>query len=152
MPAFLPITGHFGAEVTGINLTADTSQDVIDTIKLGLLDHKVLVFNDQHDMTPARHAELAQEFGGLNVHPFHPRVDGHPGLDLLRSQGVQAREGWHTDIGFETPPNIVTILRAVEIPDYGRDTGFLDCEAVYAGLSEPMKKAIEDLVAIRDWR
>lgn len=152
MSEFSPITGHFGAEVSGINLVKDSSSDVIDAIKQGLLDHKVLVFNDQHEMTPARHAELIHEFGQPNIHPFFPRAEGHAEIDLLQSQGVQAREGWHTDLGFESVPNLVTILRAVEIPAYGRDTGFLDCEAVYDGLSEPLKKAIEDLVGVRDWR
>ena len=147
-----PITGRFGAQVEGVDLSADVSEEDLVALKQALLDDKVLVFEGQQAMGPKQQAALARRFGELAIHPFFPRAEEEPGIDLIRSQGWRAREAWHTDLGFDAEPNLISSLRAVDIPEVGRDTAFCDAEAVYASLSPTLQRMIEGLVGVRDWR
>ena len=70
------ISGHLGAEITGVNLAEPTPLQ-IEYINKAWLDHKVLVFRDQ-DITREQHIEFGKNFGDLETHPFAPSPDGYP--------------------------------------------------------------------------
>lgn len=154
MTSILPITGCLGAEVEGVNLGVELDAGIVEELKRGLLDHKVLVFHNQAAFTPDLHAKFAAHFAtlGLTVTPFHPSIPGHPEVNVLKTNGTEITESWHTDLGFDENPNIVTVLQAIEIPPYGRDTMFASTEAAYDGLSSVMQRMLKDLTAVRDWR
>ena len=48
-----PIAGALGAEIHGVNLSADFSDDMAAALRQALLDHLVIFFRDQ-DLPPAR--------------------------------------------------------------------------------------------------
>jgi hypothetical protein len=44
------VGGRIGAEVAGVNLSADLPDDTLQAIEKALLRHKVLFFRDQHHL------------------------------------------------------------------------------------------------------
>lgn len=148
-----PISGFFGAEIRGIDLAADLEPATQAALLQAFLDYKVLVFPEQHTMTPARHVALGRVFGELEIHPFHENLPEHPEVIVLRTDATGGpRENWHSDVTFRDTPPLGSILRAVDVPPYGRDTAFADMEAVYDGLSVPMQHMLAGLKAVHDWR
>lgn len=149
----LPITGTFGAEIEGIDLAAELDDAVVAKLKETFLAYKVLVFHNQHTVEPEHHVRLGRLFGSLEIHPFYPQLDDHPEVIVLRTDATGgARESWHSDVSFRATPPLGSILRAIEVPPYGRDTAFADMEAVYQNLSPKLQQMVSDLTAIHDWR
>ena len=58
---------------------------------------------------------------------------------------------WHTDQGFVTVPNRGKYLYALEVPEEGGMTGFIDGHATYDALDEEMKQRIDGLHVIQSW-
>jgi taurine dioxygenase len=147
-----PITGVFGAEVDEIDLTDDLDGETVTKLREAFVEHKVLVFHDQHDLTAPAFARFGRHFGELEVHPFYPGAPDEPEVAVIDSKGTEPKENWHSDVTFQEVPPLGSILRAIDIPPYGRDTMFADMEAVYLGLSAPLRTALEGLRAVHDWR
>jgi len=147
-----PITGVFGAEISGIDIAEELDDAVVAKLQDAFVEHKVLVFHGQDRVTPSTFARFGRLFGELEQHPFYTRSEEDPYVAVLRTQGTEARENWHSDVTFQEVPSTGSILRAVDVPPFGRDTVFADTEAVYAGLSETMRQVISGLRAVHDWR
>lgn len=147
-----PITGVFGAELTGLDIAEDLDRDVADKLREAFLDYKVLLFQGQYRLTPTTFARFGRVFGQLEQHPFYMRTDEDPYVTILRTQGTEAKENWHSDVTFQEIPSTGSVLRAIDVPPFGRDTVFADTEAVYAGLSDSMRRMISGLSAVHDWR
>lgn len=54
---------RFGAEVTGIDLTAGVDERTAEGLRQAFRDHKVLVFRGQH-LTPDQHVGTSAACGG----------------------------------------------------------------------------------------
>ena len=70
------ISGNIGAEISGVDF-ANITDDEVEKIKQAWLDHKVLVFRNQH-ITVEEHIAFGRKFGELEIHPF--ARGGHVGL------------------------------------------------------------------------
>jgi taurine dioxygenase len=57
-------------------------------------------------------------------------------------------QGWHIDITFMANPNRYSILRGVQIPEYGGDTLWSNLARAYAGLSAPIRALVDGLTAV----
>ncbi len=115
--------------------------------------YKVLVIRDQHALKPDDQLAFARRLGELEIHPFTPSLDGYPEiLEFAHDGSADAREKWHTDLSFRQAPSMAAVLRAVVVPEFGRDTVFADMEAAYDGLSKPMQGFLHSLTAVHDWR
>src|SRR5580700_9020503 len=68
-----------GAELSGVDLTTDLPDEVIEEIRQALYDYKVIFFRDQ-PMSPQQHVAFARRFGDLEIHPFLPSNTGEPEL------------------------------------------------------------------------
>ena len=79
-----PITPAIGAEVAGVDL-AHLDDGVWGEIESALAAHAVLVFRDQHALTPEGLLALGSRFGELHRHPAAPHHDGHPELMVLHA-------------------------------------------------------------------
>lgn len=151
-----PMTGFFGATVAGINLAKPLA--AADTTRLrDLLDeYKVLVFRDQHAVDAYALDAFARGFGSPEAepHPTFAHIEGLPAVKIVAAEVTErrnVRDTWHTDGSTRPDPRCLTVLQAVDVPRYGRDTLFADMEAAYDELSEAMKAFLAPLRAEHSW-
>jgi taurine dioxygenase len=146
-----------GADIGGVDLSADLSDDVIAAIRAALLTHGVIFFRDQ-DLSPAQQVALSKRFGEVLPHPvkgIFPEVEG--GLIIMdqapdasfRIEGkTVAGHQWHMDNLFAEKPPMGTILYAVQTPDSGGDTCFASLGAVYDSFSPGFRAFLDTLTAL----
>ena len=65
-----PQTPTIGAEISGIRLGGNLSDEVMAELRRALLEWKVLFFRDQ-DIERADHRAFAEAWGDLEQHPFY---------------------------------------------------------------------------------
>jgi len=147
-----PLGATVGAELAGVDLTAELPDAVIDELRQALLDYKVIFFRDQ-PLTPAQHVAFARRFGELEIHPFIPANTGQPELvRFAKSADVGGYEnGWHHDVTWRECPSMGAILHALEVPPTGGDTLFADMYAAYEGLDADLQARADELVAVHDY-
>jgi taurine dioxygenase len=146
-----PLTVNIGAEIDGIDLARPLAPEAAAEIRQAWLQHKVIFFRDQK-ITEAQQVSFARLFSDLEPHPVSPSVPGHPELMLLaRGETRKNSENeFHTDMTFRAVPPMGAVLRAVQLPQVGGDTIWVDMAAAYRGLPEEVKEKIDGLVAMHD--
>jgi taurine dioxygenase len=141
-----------GAEIRGVDLTAELADEVVEELAAALADYKVIYFRDQ-PISSAQHVEFARRFGQLEVHPFISGNEAHP--ELVRfEKGADTggfENGWHHDVTWREVPSMGAILHAIQVPPTGGDTLFSDMGAAYDGLTDEWKERIEGMHAIHDY-
>ena len=145
-----PLSPHIGAEISGVDLSEDLSDEVIAEIRSALVDHKVIFFRDQK-LDFDRHKAFGRRFGELHVHPMAPAPEGHPELLVIHADESSKRvagQGWHTDVSCDAEPPMASILYLEEVPNPGGDTLFSNMYAVYDALSDRMKEYLKGLTAV----
>lgn len=152
-----PLSPIIGAEIDGVDLGQPMDDELQAEIRRALLEWKVVFFRDQ-DITREQHRAFAEQWGELEQHPFYKFVhpEGQTSLDVvtLAKDAVQqgAENEWHADITWHAQPSFGAVLRAVEVPEVGGDTLWLDAGAAYDGLPESLRERIDHLTAVHDWR
>ena len=147
---FEPLTVHIGSQVQGVNLERDFSPGLADDLFVALMERGVLVFRDQHDLTPATHQALGEALGELNArHPLYETVAGFPDMMVIKNDADNPPESerWHTDMTFQPEPPLFSLLRAHHVPEVGGDTLWSDMRAAYAELPDRIKTLIAGLEA-----
>ncbi len=141
----------FGAEITGLDLSAPLPPATLAAVKQAWADHAVIWFPDQ----PLTHDELEAftlQIGPFGFDPFIKPMEGRPHiLELRREPNETARNfgaGWHSDWSFQDEPPAGTILHSKVTPPVGGDTLYADCTAAWSALSPVMQKMLDGLTAI----
>lgn len=122
-----------------------------------LREHKVIVLPDQRHVGPHGLANFGRLFGELAVDPhhMHAQVDGEPAVKILAMDLDIASQipgdSWHTDGSTREATGYLSILQAIDVPDYGRDTVFADMEAAYHYLSQPTRTFLDSVTAFHSW-
>lgn len=140
-----PITGTFGAELSGARLAGDI--DGAQVLAL-LEEHRVLVARGQF-LTHAEQVALARALGEPT--PAHPVVPGHPDHpEILELDGAKGGRNarWHTDVTFVVAPPAASVLVADALPAYGGDTMWADTRSAYERLSPALRAAVDGLEAV----
>ena len=141
---------HFGAEVSGLDLTQMQSKEIQASLNALLSEYAVLVFPNQ-PLNPTQFQSFGEIFGPLMQQQFkqylladHSMIGYNSTKDLPRKNGkLQVRgENYHTDHSNERCPPKATALVAVQIPSYGGDTQFVDVRQAYDQLEEDLKSKI----------
>ncbi|MFF8833310.1 TauD/TfdA dioxygenase family protein [Streptomyces sp. NPDC015131] len=142
------IGGRIGAEVHGLDLSGDLDPGTVAAVGRALLEHKALVFRDQH-LDDAGQLRFASLFGELTTaHPTVPSVDGQPHiLPVDGDEGIRANR-WHTDVTFVRTPPKASTLRALVVPPYGGHTLIANTAAAYRDLPEPLREFADRLWAV----
>ena len=143
-----------GAEVRGINLSRPLADSAFSRIYSALLEHKVIFFRNQH-ITTEQQVEFARRFGPLEQNPFRPQREDLPELQIIKNDKdhpVLSTDVWHADLTFRQFPTKFTILRCMQIPEYGGDTMWADMCAAYEGLSPKLREFITGLTALHDFK
>ncbi|MFD0409233.1 TauD/TfdA dioxygenase family protein [Kitasatospora sp. NPDC127116] len=148
-----PVTPVIGAEVSGVDLSKELSDDQLAELKQAFLDHHVLVFRGQ-ELTDEDHKRFAGHFGELRpVNP--PPVDADPYV-LEISTGAEADNvagnGWHADGTADAEPSLGSMLHITRVPEPGSggDTLFANMHLAYEMLSPTMRELLDGLTAIHD--
>ena len=146
--------GALGAWVSDVSVAdAARSDALFDEISAALLEHEVLFLRGQR-VTPVEFQQFARRFGQVEGHPAYDTVDGAPDVQILESTPEKPSkiEVWHSDMTFRPAPPAITLLHGQIIPPYGGDTLWASATAAYEALSEPMRRLVDDLHAIHDFR
>ena len=145
-----PIAGALGAEIFGVDLACELSDDIIKAIRQALLNHLVIFFRDQ-DIEPVHQIAFAERFGNLVEYPLVKGLDGFPEIvPVVKLPHERANFGglWHSDTTYLNLPPMGTILAARELPPYGGNTLFANMYKAYETLSEGMRGMLNGMVAI----
>lgn len=158
--AIRPFGAGFGAEVTGVDLSAAAGPDVMPVLEKALLEHHVLAVRDQaldvFDVIAA-----SRWFGELEPHVLEQFHHPETPLVLVLSNRVgkdgqplglrDAGSFWHSDVSFKRCPARATLLYALEVPAEGGDTLFCDMVTACSALPEALRAELEPLVAVHDY-
>ncbi len=140
-----PLTGTFGAELTGGRLADGVDGEWLHHL---LTTHLVLVLRGQ-DPTHAEQVELARALGEPT--PAHPVVPGHPDHPetLVVDGALGGRNArWHTDVTFMPTPPAASVLVSDAVPAYGGDTMWADTRTAFECLAPALQSAVEQLEAV----
>lgn len=150
-----PLSDILGAEITGVEITADMDDDEFAAIENALHEHLVVVIRDQ-DVAPADFVAFAARFGRPEPHvidQFHHPAD--PNILILSNRKDEAGNAlgladggsyFHTDYSYLAVPARCTLLYGIELPDDNAGTTFADQRAAYAALDDATKQRIDALV------
>ncbi|MFV0299168.1 MAG: TauD/TfdA dioxygenase family protein [Hyphomicrobiaceae bacterium] len=155
-----------GAEVRGVDFSADLDAPTIAAIQAAWMENLVLVFPEQ-PITDAQHVCVTRCFGEPEV--FHQNIikskrspeifrvantddDGklmppdHPTIRQL--SGAQQ---WHTDSSYRETPCIGALLHGIEVSRTGGVTCFTNMYAVWDDLPETLKARVRGRRARHDF-
>ncbi len=145
-----PCAGALGAEIGGVDLAADLSDEVVAEIREAWLDHVVVFFRDQ-TLGPDEFLAFARRLGEPVEYPFVKGIDDYPeivAVTKLPHETVNFGGIWHSDTAYLPCPPMATMLIAREIPPRGGDTLFASMYAAYDALPPEMQRRLEGLTAV----
>jgi taurine dioxygenase len=145
-----PLSGALGAEILGIDLAHDVSDDTIAAIRAAWLEHLVIFFRDQR-LDPAQFLEFARRFGEPVEYPFVKGLEGFPQITpviKLEHEKINFGGLWHSDTAYLERPPMATMLIARETPPRGGDTLFANMYRAYDTLSEGMRRMLDGLAIV----
>ena len=148
-----PIGRTIGAEIHGLDLARPLDPACFAALEAALIEHKVIYARDQQ-LTSAQHVAIGRLFGELEVHPFRPEGE-FPEIMVLdnhKDNPVLSTDVWHSDTTFRECPTKYSILRCLIIPPTGGDTLWADMCAAYEALSAPVRRLIDGLKAVHDFK
>ncbi|CAK7893796.1 alpha-ketoglutarate-dependent sulfonate dioxygenase [[Candida] anglica] len=155
------LSPNFGTEIDGIQLSELDDAGKND-LALFLETRGLAIFRNQdlRDKGPKFSKEFGNYFGPLHVHPISLAAKDYPELFVTyRKAGdgtrhakeyaqTNTQSAWHSDISFEEYPSSFSFFVALEAPESGGDTVFLDTREAYRRLSPTFQKFFEGLTLI----
>ena len=145
-----PIAGALGAEISGVDLAKDLTDETVAAIRRAWLEHLVLFFRDQ-PLAPRDFLAFAKRFGEPIEYPFVKGLDDFPEIiPVLKRETEQVNFGgvWHSDTTYLDIPPMASMLVAREVPPAGGDTIFANQYLAYETLSAGMRRMLEPLQAV----
>jgi alpha-ketoglutarate-dependent taurine dioxygenase len=146
-----PMNSTIGAEIRGIDLSRPLDEATWQEVRQAFADYLVVYFPNQ-PLTHQQHLALSERFGPLMAMPQLHSVDGFEQIHIIkRDADDNSRvigESWHADSTyFECPPAAV-VMRAVTVPEFGGDTGFVSMVAAYETLSPTLRTLLDTLKVV----
>ena len=143
-----------GAWVEGVDLREPLDAALVDELRAAWLEWKVLLFRDQH-LTIEQQARFASIWGALTDDHLDMRTSADPADNVVvftRDATTMGLEnGWHSDGTFRPVPTWGTTLRAIEVPEQGGDTMFVDMAAAFDNLDAGVRALVHGRSARHDW-
>lgn len=161
-PAFELLTPVIGADVSGIDLRELTAGQ-FDILRDALAEHLVLRFRGQ-EIDDLTQLDVNERFGALDFTPNHlfGGLPWNPELPHLETVSNIREDGkdvgslgndelvWHSDMSFLKRPYGISILRALELPNSGGNTSFINMYAALERLPNPLRDRIDGLSTLQD--
>ncbi|HAA92898.1 MAG: hypothetical protein CMM48_16965 [Rhodospirillaceae bacterium] len=158
----VPLDAPLGAEIVGVDLSEPLDEETTAKILQAWYDYLVIFFRGQNLSNPQL-VEVAKYFGEPEHSPPNKsgdtwlsdfpeltcisniKKDGKPIGSLGNGEAI-----WHTDMSYIDKPPTASMLYALEIPDAGGGTHFMDMYQVYETLPDAIKERIWGKVAVHD--
>jgi len=154
-PTISPLSTHTGAEVRGVDLSKPVDAETRARLNRAFVERSVLVVRDQ-SLSPEQLLAAVRLFG--EVFPQHNTRFALPECPQIHYISNQDKypdgrryipgEGYHTDHSNDLRPPKATVLHAVQLPDAGGDTQFVNMHAAYEALPEATRRRIDGLRAV----
>ena len=158
-----PLQPTIGAEISGVDLRRPLNDAERDQIKAAILEYKVVFFRDQF-LDQDQHAAFAGRFGPLYTHPsttrayagkvpaIHQISAAEAGKKLIARPEAESWDPYHSDTSWRLVPTWGAVLRAVNLPDVGGDTIWVDAGLAYERLPEAVQERLDGLHVTHDYR
>ena len=161
-----PLNAPFGARITGPDLTAELSEEVVEAIREAIDTWSFLCFPEQ-SMNDDAHLAFTRRLGepeaehvtlGKTGKVVYFGTVGNVADDGSKQDSAHPRtryqtgnELWHSDSSFRRVPSFVSITHAYEVPGEGGGTRFASMRNAYAKLPADMQATIDPLHAVHDY-
>jgi taurine dioxygenase len=141
--------------VTGVDLSQPLPPEARYQLCQQFIEHSVLVVRGQ-SLAPAELLAAVQHFGEVFVqHNSRFQLAQCPQIHYLSNQDCYPDgsryipgSGYHTDHSNAPEPPKATILHAVQLPDRGGDTQYVNMHEAYKSLPEATRNRIDNLQAV----
>jgi taurine dioxygenase len=143
------LTSSVGAEIGGIDMREAPPEDSVAVLRRALGKNGVIFFRTQ-DVTVEQLWDFARLFG----QPLKEEATGTPqdtAQDVRAANLSPSRHStavWHADTTSLAMPPWGSVLRAVQVPEFGGDTCWSSAQAAWDGLSDPMRRMLDGLTAV----
>lgn len=151
-----PLDAALGAVVTGLDARQPVAPETILLLKQALRDRHILIFKHQ-TLSEQQLLDFSFYFGTLFVPPDDiPVLASKPGVvpvvvSIANIEGGYTGTGeisFHADHHWTPYPSSGSLLYALEVPEQGGDTSWLNLNLAYEALDEATKQQIADLKLI----
>jgi taurine dioxygenase len=151
-----PLDAPLGTVVTGLDASQSVAPEVILQLKQALRDYHILIFKNQQ-LSDEQFLNFSLYFGALFVPSDEtPVLASKPGetpvvISISNVDGGYTGSGeltFHSDHKWTPYPSSGSLLYALEIPNEGGDTYWLNTNLAYEALDEATKKRIANLQLI----
>lgn len=153
------LTPDFAAEITDVDVSDALTDTAFDEIINAFLAHQVIVIRGQ-DLNPEQQKSFSRRFGELDIHiSSKNKHKDHPELLILSNKKIDgewvgatnAGDEWHTDTHYTEQPSKCTMLHALEVPEEGGETAFINAYAAYDALPEATRRRIAGQRGVNSW-
>lgn len=157
------LNDHFGARVTGIDLSKPLDADQIEEIRNLWDRYQLLVFpgqsmEEEQQMAFAKNfgepSELLDAYDGVRqrlsdeVPDYFLYITTEPMSDKRMSPKADGEQMFHMDNTYGTNPTRISFLYGLTVPTSGGGTRFSSAIRAYENLPQDFKKRIDGLVAV----
>jgi alpha-ketoglutarate-dependent taurine dioxygenase len=143
-----PMNSTIGAEIRGVDLSRPLDEATWQEVRQAFADYLVVYFPNQ-PITHEQHLAFSERFGSLMAMPQLHSVEGFEQIHVIKRDaddtGRVIGENWHADSTYFDSPPAAVIMRAVTVPEFGGDTGFLSMVAAYETLSPKLRSVLDTL-------
>ncbi|WP_038207199.1 TauD/TfdA dioxygenase family protein [Xenophilus azovorans] len=155
------LANALGAAVLDVDLSQPMEPATFRAIRKAWVEHLVLVFPGQQDLTPEQHVAFSRLFGELDRNEATPsyRLSGYeeviaitnrPASDGKPSPSKDVGRKWHSDLDFTLRPTMGSLLWCGQLPEVGGDTMFANMYQALETLSPGLRRTLEGLEAVYD--
>jgi len=158
----VPTGAPLGADIRGIDLRDDISDESFALIENAWHEHCILRFRGQQLDDDAL-VRFSQHFGTLDMAPTGrggtPYDPSRPEITVLSNIKINGKNVgalgnselvWHQDMTYNDLPPKASLLYGIEVPERGGDTSFYNLYKAYETLPSALKQRIASLSCKHD--
>jgi len=157
-----PLDAALGAEVIGLDPSAELAPAEVARLVEAFLAHHLLCFRSQ-PMDATAFDRLGRVFGTPKVQLLRDKRHGEVATVSVLDSTYRTPEakpddlrlvrlsGWHTDDSYFAVPAKATMLQALALPSRGGETRFCNTRRAYEDLPEATKRRLAGLRAVHGY-
>jgi len=146
------VGSSIGAVIEGLDITQPLNAAAAAEITQAMAHFHVLFFQGL-ELTSAQNLQFRRVYGLVQMEGTIPRLEEQPEVkkqEYTQYASVGGDVNMHADDTFKEVPSKCSLLYGVDMPPAGGDTIWVNTEAAYAALSDPMKSMLDGLTAVHD--